>query len=415
LNCVTNRRPREYWLKKRLMSNDTKLSRPLRVGFITTGLYFDPAAAQNRARFEALSRGSTGEIFGVVYDGSRTHEFAAYRARLLSLPRWLGGYGFLRSSGRAVAYVCFVIGSAIHMRLTGQRRFDLLVASDPFKSGELARLASRILGIPYAVELNGNYDAAMALQDGATQAWYMRVKAKLAKALMPRVLRRAAAIKLLYEAQLGQFESPDLLRKTHVFHNLVPLDPFRPEPCEQPYLLLLGHPWLLKGADLAIRAFLQESEKFPEFHLHIVGYCPNPAQFEKLAGGHPRIHLHPAGVVHREAVGLINRCFALLLPSRTEGMGRVLLEAMAAAKPIVGAHVDGIPRVIRHEQNGLLFESGNAQDLAVQLRRLMADTAFARSLGENGWADVHQRLSPAAYEAAYLQFLAAAAGPLATG
>jgi glycosyltransferase involved in cell wall biosynthesis len=106
----------------------------------------------------------------------------------------------------------------------------------------------------------------------------------------------------------------------------------------------------------------------------------------------------------------VNRCFALLLPSRTEAMGRVLLEAMAAGKPIVGARVDGIPRVIRPDHNGLLFECGNVEDLAAQLERLMADPAFARALGENGRADVHERLSPTAYETAYLQFLKSAAG-----
>jgi glycosyltransferase involved in cell wall biosynthesis len=115
-------------------------------------------------------------------------------------------------------------------------------------------------------------------------------------------------------------------------------------------------------------------------------------------------------VPHREAIGLINRCHALLLPSRTEGMGRVLLEAMAASKPLVGARVDGIPRIIRHDQNGLLFESGNASDLARQLEKLLGDPAYARRLGENAWTDVHERLSPAAYETAYFDFLHAAIG-----
>jgi glycosyltransferase involved in cell wall biosynthesis len=392
------------------MSNDTILPQPLHVGFLTTGLYFDPLQAQNRARFAALSRGSAGEIFGVVYQPEfRGRMLDQYRVRALALPSWLGGYGLLRSSTRALAYIAFVIGTTLRMRLGGKRPFDLLVSSDPFKSGVLALIAGRILGIPYAVELNGNYAAAMALEDGATTSWFMRVKAKVADALMPRVLERAAAIKLLYEAQLGELATPALLRKTYVFHNLVPLDAFGEQPCEERYFLLLGHPWLLKGADLAIQAFRSLSERYPEYHLRIVGYCPNPDEFEKLAGGHPRIHLQPAGVPHTDAITLINRCFALLLPSRTEGMGRVLLEAMAASKPIVGARVDGIPRVIRPDQNGLLFESGNAQDLAQQMQRLMADPGFARELGRNGKLDVHERLSPAAYEIEYFKFLRMAA------
>jgi glycosyltransferase involved in cell wall biosynthesis len=270
-------------------------------------------------------------------------------------------------------------------------------------------LAGRILGIPYAIELNGNYAAAMALEDGTTSSWYMRLKARFAWFLMPRVLRRAGAIKLLYDGQFGEFSTPELLRKTRVFHNLVPLAPFRHEPSAERYLLLLGHPWLLKGVDLAIRAFLEVSDRHPDFHLRVVGYCPNPEEFEKLAGGNPRIHLQGGGVPHSEAIGLINGCFALLLPSRTEGMGRVLLEAMAASKPLIGSRVDGIPRIIRHEQNGLLFTSDDAADLARQIDRLMSDPQFARQLGENAKVDVHERLSPEAYTSQYFDFLEAAA------
>jgi len=392
------------------MSNETMPQRPLRVGFVTAGLYFDPMQAQNRARYAALSTGTTGDIFGVVYDPSfRDARLDAYGVKALALPSWLGGYGLVRSFVRAIRYTAFVIGFALRSRLTGKRPYDLLVSSDPFKSGALAMFAGRILGIPYAIELNGNYAAAMALEDGTTSSWYMRLKARFAWFLMPRVLRGAGAIKLLYEDQFGAFATPELLRKTRVFHNLVPLAPFRHETSQERYLLLLGHPWLLKGVDLAIKAFLEVSDKHPDFHLRVVGYCPNPDEFVKLAGGHPRIHLDGGGVPHTEAIGLINKCFALLLPSRTEGMGRVLLEAMAASKPLIGSRVDGIPRIIRHEQNGLLFESGNAADLARQLDRLMSDPASARQLGENAKADVHERLSPEAYTRQYFEFLEAAA------
>lgn len=387
---------------------------PLKVGFVTAGLYFDPYQAQNRVRYAMLSRETTGDIFGVVYGtGFNGQQLDRYHVRALSLPYWLGGYGTMRGLARALSYMAFVIGSAARDRLTGRRRYDLLVSSDPFKSGLLAMLAGRILGIPFAVELNGNYAAAMALEDGATQSWMMRAKARLALGIMPRVLRRAAAIKLLYEAQLGALETPQLLAKTHVFHDLVPLEPFQAEPSDERFLLLLGHPWLLKGVDLAIDAFKRLADRFPDYHLRVVGYCPNPEGFERLAGGHPRIHLNPAGVPHSEAISLINRCAALILPSRTEAMGRVLLEAMAARKPVVGARVDGIPRVIQHESNGLLFECGNAQDLADQLARVMGDAELARKLGEQGRLDVSARFSPQAYESAYFAFMHAAAGQCA--
>ena len=385
---------------------------PLRVGFVTTGLYFDPYQEQNLERFERLSEASEGLILAVVYDRAvADHRLGAYRVRALVLPRRLGGYGLLRSCIRAVSYAAFVIGFAIRARLRGKKPLDLLVSSDPFKSGALAMVAGRILGIPYAVELNANYPVAMTIDDGTAAAWFVKLKAKTAMWLMPRVMRGAGAIKLLYEEQIGKFSTPALERKARVFHDLVPLGSFRNEQPAERYLLLLGHPWLLKGADVAINAFLSIAESHPDCHLRVVGYCPNPEAFIDLARGHPRIHFVPSGVPHQEAVRLINGCFALLLPSRTEGMGRVLLEAMAASKPIIGSRVDGIPRVIHHGENGLLFESENSTDCARQIDRLLGDEDFARTLGSKGHADVHSRLSPAAYTRIYLDFMRGAVNP----
>jgi len=59
------------------------------------------------------------------------------------------------------------------------------------------------------------------------------------------------------------------------------------------------------------------------------------------------------------------RCF--VLPSREEGMGRVLLEAMASAKPVIGANVGGIPALIEDGKNGYLFESEDVDELAKKL------------------------------------------------
>jgi len=62
----------------------------------------------------------------------------------------------------------------------------------------------------------------------------------------------------------------------------------------------------------------------------------------------------------------------LVLPSLlAEGLPMVVVEAMAAGVPVIGSRVDGITDVIRHEQDGLLVEPGNAADLADQLARVI--------------------------------------------
>ncbi|BBH22981.1 glycosyl transferase family 1 [Paenibacillus baekrokdamisoli] len=56
-----------------------------------------------------------------------------------------------------------------------------------------------------------------------------------------------------------------------------------------------------------------------------------------------------------------------VLPSRYEGLGLVILEAMAAGLPVIAANIDGPSELIKHGLNGYLFESENDVDLANQI------------------------------------------------
>jgi glycosyltransferase involved in cell wall biosynthesis len=63
---------------------------------------------------------------------------------------------------------------------------------------------------------------------------------------------------------------------------------------------------------------------------------------------------------------------AIVVPSLcVENSPNVILEAQAMRVPVVGSSIGGIAELVRHDQNGLLFETGNARDLAAQLQRLL--------------------------------------------
>jgi len=73
-----------------------------------------------------------------------------------------------------------------------------------------------------------------------------------------------------------------------------------------------------------------------------------------------------------------------VLPSRSEGLGLVLVEAMAAGRPVVATRVGGIPEVVVEGETGLLVEAGNASALAAAVGRVLGDSALALRLGEAG-------------------------------
>lgn len=74
-------------------------------------------------------------------------------------------------------------------------------------------------------------------------------------------------------------------------------------------------------------------------------------------------------------------------PSRSEGLGSVLLEASVAGLPLVGSRVGGIPEIVHDHENGLLVDTDNAEQLAYAIEQLLSD---AKNYGEQARKMVYQ-------------------------
>lgn len=75
-------------------------------------------------------------------------------------------------------------------------------------------------------------------------------------------------------------------------------------------------------------------------------------------------------------------------PSDTETLGFVAMEAMASGVPVVGARAGGIPDIIRHGENGLMFTPGDLGELTQQLRALLSNAELRRRLGQQARRDM---------------------------
>lgn len=122
-------------------------------------------------------------------------------------------------------------------------------------------------------------------------------------------------------------------------------------------------------------------ESVPGSRLAIVGGGPSrnsleahlPASVTFFAG-------YLSGRPLAEAMASVN---ALVQPSRTETLGLVLMEAMAAGSLVIGANAGGIPDVIQHEVNGFLFDPDDDRDLARAAQRVVAEPALCEALRAN--------------------------------
>jgi glycosyltransferase involved in cell wall biosynthesis len=102
----------------------------------------------------------------------------------------------------------------------------------------------------------------------------------------------------------------------------------------------------------------------------------------------------------KDMVGFMKSLDVLVLPSHNEPFGRALIEAMAAAKPVVAFHGGGVSEIVDHGVNGLLVPPGDVAGLAGAIQELIADRTLARSMGKAGRAKVEASFSVARHLAA---------------
>ncbi|OIP31387.1 MAG: hypothetical protein COW04_09840 [Deltaproteobacteria bacterium CG12_big_fil_rev_8_21_14_0_65_43_10] len=94
---------------------------------------------------------------------------------------------------------------------------------------------------------------------------------------------------------------------------------------------------------------------------------------------------------------LINTFDIFALPSLNEGMGRVLVEAMAMGKPIVASDIGGIPDLVKDGANGILFTPRDVDAMAEAIIKLLLDRELRRKMGNEG-----KKLAYPAYDASVM-------------
>ncbi len=77
-------------------------------------------------------------------------------------------------------------------------------------------------------------------------------------------------------------------------------------------------------------------------------------------------------------------CDVYALPSRMEGWGLSLMEAMACGKPVVATKVGGIPELVKNNKNGCLISEGDTTALAKRIVRLLKNEDEAKEMGREG-------------------------------
>ena len=259
---------------------------------------------------------------------------------------------------------------------------EMIVAYDPMATGLIGLVLAKLFKVKLICEVNGDYTATVNYAHIRNRI-YREFRRKLVITIARLVLQRADGIKLLFDTQLERLNVvPKETQIVSCFENFVNVRALR-NLGEEPVVLLVGFPILVKGVDVAIKAYQRIEQQFPDWTLKIMGFYPDRRQLDELIGDSTQIFVQKP-VRHRYVNDHIGRCGILLQPSRTEAMGRVLVEAMAAEKPVIASDIDGVPNVVDDRSTGLLVPVDSVEVTAAALERLMREPNLRSRYGKAG-------------------------------
>ena len=161
----------------------------------------------------------------------------------------------------------------------------------------------------------------------------------------------------------------------------------------------VGHLAPIKGLETLIEAAFLVRDRLPRAHFLIAGgaiyethrrYARRLEELVRRRGLEERVHFLG---FFSEVPRLLATLDLFVLPSRSEGFGRALAEAMAVGCPVIAAAVGGVPEVVRHGVDGLLVPPGDPRALAESIVRLMGDASLRNRLAEQGERRVREHFS----------------------
>ena len=143
---------------------------------------------------------------------------------------------------------------------------------------------------------------------------------------------------------------------------------------ERPRAVFVGVLERYKAFDTLVAAWRLAAPRVPDAALHVVGdgslrdLVPHDVEWSQR-------------LTSEEVAAAMDDSWVFCLPSRSEGLPRVALEAASRGRAIVGGNRAGIPDVVEHGVNGLLVDPDDPQELADALVRILSDRAYAERLG----------------------------------
>lgn len=286
--------------------------------------------------------------------------------------------------------IFMLIGMYYIFKITNKEKIDLIHAHWIIPSGLMSIFVKLISRIPLIISVHGS-DISL-------------IKYPFLKSIIKQILKNVDMCTVNSTATkdltLNVIKSNKRLK---IIPMGVDLNIFKPKfKCadgvyskKRPTILTVGRLDKKKGMNYLIDAMPEIIRKFPKAKLVIVGDGPeknNITMLIKKLNLDKNVDLIGA-VQNKNLPSFYQKADLFVLPSLNEGLGVVLLEAMACGTPVIGSNVGGITDIIINGENGFLTISENPQNLAEKIITVLSNNDLQKKFSENGFRTIKEKFS----------------------
>lgn len=346
--------------------------------------YFDGA---NGRLIKDLQERYPNDFTIVAYEDQKKRPYYSLKI----VPEQLHMFPFFNSFGNGIKYMRRVINTMTRL----EKEADVLVIQLPLKSYLLPFFLKK--PIVYHICSNLQTAALNPVKYKGIRKWLAYAYATWMHKVNHWMLSKKNVCLIANGAELGtlyQQYKTEVVVSTSIYEKEI-LSPEQLKPRGTPFqFLFVGRPSLEKGFDTLLQALKIIRPKFPDIQLTCVGF--DQTTFEKfwskddLSGLEGIIHFKGEIPFSQTLFDIYAQSDALVLPSRSEGTPRVLVEARAFGCPVIATRVGGIPTSVTHEKDGLLFEAGNENELAEKMMVFLENEPIRHNIRLNGLDTVQQ-------------------------
>jgi glycosyltransferase involved in cell wall biosynthesis len=341
-----------------------------RVLFVGRTRYRLPLVPSVRRKFDALGELLDVRVLAAAAPGSAPSD-ATFTLVAPFRPRRLDGAAFWLALPFRTAHLLRAF------------RPDAMICQTAYEASA-ALVARRIARVParVVVEVHADWRTSTRLYGSPAR----RLIARPSDRIAAFALRRADSVRTVSPftrslvQELGVEPAAD-------FPAYMDLEPFLREPRPlpaRPRAVFVGVLEHYKNIDLLADAWRNATHDVPDASLHVVGDGARRHVVEELVS---ELGVHwDRRLSSDEVADALDGAWLLVLPSRSEGMGRVLVEAFCRGRGVIGTRAGSIPDLVEDGVSGILVEADDAGALAAALVRALSDRALAERLGRGAHA-----------------------------